>query len=163
MSRGGFIEFREMLAHYESRGRYEVYKPKGPYFGKYQFGIARLMDLGLVGPDRKWIAPLNKEKFLASPELQDATFSAHVARHLAAIRHRYSDNFGKLFDGVVITPSGLVAAAHLVGLGSVNMMMTKGTRPKDGNGTTAVAYMCWMADYDLPPDLPLVIPTEIIC
>lgn len=161
-SNGGFIEFRERLAYFESRGRYEIYKLRGPYLGKYQFGIARLIDLELIDRNRKWFPPMNKERFLKNHELQEAAFVAHVARHLDAINRRYKKWFGKTIDDVVVTPSGLVAAAHLVGLGGLNQMLRSGTRPADANGTTALQYMEWMGGYDLPTDLPTTIDPALV-
>ena len=161
VSKGGFPEFREALAIHESSNNYSCYKPKGPYFGKYQFGRARLIDLGLRDGD-DWVFPLTSEKFLRNSILQEAAFTAHVARYLDSIYRRYETKFGLFIDGVKITPSGLVAAAHLVGLGSVNSMIRTGTRPVDGNGTGAVDYLCWMGDYDIPRDMSMTIDKEFI-
>jgi hypothetical protein len=158
---GGFPEFREALAWQESRGEYGVVNRFG-YLGRYQFGKARLIDLGLMDANGKWIFGLNKNRFLASKALQEATFVAHVARLISIIDRRYPQHFGALIDGVRVTPSGIMAACHLVGLGAVNTMMRKGTRPQDANGTTALRYMCIFEGYDIPRDMPMTIPQEII-
>ena len=162
MSKGGFIEFREALGMLESSGNYSCYKAEGPYFGKYQFGPARLQDLGLRDPDREWVIGLSDVKFLANSALQDATFVAHVARHLDAIYRRYAAKFGSDLSGVTVTPSGLVGAAHLVGLGAVNRMLRTGIIPADGNGTRATKYMRILGDYDIPLEMPQTVPQELI-
>jgi hypothetical protein len=129
--------------------------------GKYQFGKPRLIDLGLMNK-AGWIPPLSLERFLGNAACQEATFIAHVARYLATIDHRYMTKYGMTIDGIPITASGLVAAAHLVGLGSVNQMIRTGTRPTDGNGMSAVKYLAWMGDFDLPRDMPMQIPKAVI-
>ena len=161
MRAGGFPEFREALAWQESRGQYNIVTRFG-YLGRYQFGTARLIDLGLMDAKGKWIFGLNKNRFLASAELQEAAFIAHVARLISIIDRRYPQHVGTLIDGVCITPSGIVAASHLVGLGAVNTMLRKGTRPKDANGTTAIRYMCIFEGYDIPRDMPMTIPQDVI-
>lgn len=144
----------------ESSNRYEVVNDYG-YLGKYQFGGERLIDLGLK-TRAGWLWGMDDERFLANAALQEATFVAHVARHLADIDRRYSTKYGMMIDGIAITASGLVAAAHLVGLGGVNKMIRTGTVPMDGNKVEATEYLELFADYDLPRDMPRNISRAVI-
>jgi hypothetical protein len=148
-----YIAFRELLAIHESSGRYGVVNQFG-FLGRYQFGKMRLTDLGLIDITG-WRWGLYDEKFLRDSKLQDATFAVHVAQHLRTIDRRYASKMGAEIAGIPLTASGLVAAAHLVGMGAVAQMIRTGNIPQDANGTTAIQYMKWMGGKDLPRNLPL--------
>ena len=160
MSKGGFPEFREAFGDRESSDRYDIVNEYG-YLGRYQFGKLRLIDLGLMNR-AGWLYGLDEDKFLKNAALQNAAFVAHVADHLRNIDRRYQTKYGMLIEGIAATPSGLVAAAHLVGLGGVNKMIRTGIAPQDGNGVKATEYLDLFANYDLPRDMPLTIPRSVI-
>ena len=52
-------------------------------------------------------------------------------------------------NGIYITESGILAAAHLAGAGNVKKFFRRGYEFKDGNGTKMTSYMIMFADYDL--------------
>ena len=54
-------------------------------------------------------------------------------------------------NGVLITDSGLLAAAHLVGIGALNKAMKASAlnSAKDGNGVTAREYMEMFGGYNV--------------
>ena len=63
---------------------------------------------------------------------------------------KYIDKFdGCLIDGILVTESGLLAAAHLGGAGSVKKWFRTGKIRKDGNGVKITTYMERFSGYDL--------------
>lgn len=135
-----FEEWKEALAFKESKGDYEVVNKLG-YMGKYQFGKATLRGLGVN----------DSIPFLENPELQEEVFLKYVKynyRELAPYIKKYS---GRKIGGVIVTESGILAAAHLSGAGGVKKFLrTNGNEgKKDAFGTTIRSYMTKFAGYDL--------------
>lgn len=155
MSKGKFKEFAEALGKRESAGKYDVVNKWG-FLGKYQFGKARLTDLGLM---RKvvengqtkfvWSEGLSTAKFLSSPEIQEWTFEESCRRWLVFIRRNFAKYIGKTVNGVKITESGLVAGLHLLGPGGVRKFLEQGIDGEDALGTKVSSYIKAFADYDL--------------
>jgi len=56
---------------------------------------------------------------------------------------------GQIVHGVLVTESGLLAAAHLGGAGSVKKWFRTGKIRKDGNGVKITTYMERFSGYDL--------------
>gem|GEM_PF-4933229 len=54
---------------------------------------------------------------------------------------------GKIYCGVKVTESGLLAACHLVGVGKVSKALKTGKSVCDGNGMTAASYMSRFGGY----------------
>jgi hypothetical protein len=54
-----------------------------------------------------------------------------------------------LVNGVLVTESGLLAAAHLVGAGSVRKWVRNGKISRDRNGVTLVSYLTKFNGYCL--------------
>ena len=132
MSRGNYHDFREAVGQRESGGRYDARNQYG-YLGKYQFGVARLADLGLADSGH-FLQPLTEHDFLASGGLQDLAFRVHVV---------------KLREDIRKFESGLVGMAHLGGIGNVHKLLTTGEVFKDGNGTPITEYFKLFEGYDL--------------
>ncbi len=65
------------------------------------------------------------------------------------LRRQIKKYDGKLVNGVLVTESGLLAAAHLVGAGSVRKWVRNGKTYKDGNGVTLVSYLTKFNGYYL--------------
>ena len=127
-----FIGFKEALAHKESQGKYNKINTLG-YLGKYQFGIETLKSIGIQ----------DSTSFMNSPKLQEKAFVALLSKNKFELQ-QYIINFeGKVVDGVKITESGILAAAHLGGTGSVKRFLnTNGERKcKDEYGTSVKTYM----------------------
>jgi hypothetical protein len=136
-----FVGFKEALAFNESGRRYNIVNSLG-YLGKYQFGIATLRGLKMN---------VTYKEFLHNPELQEEAFKRYVKRNrkiLAKEIERYS---GKYINGIKITESGILAAAHLAGAGAVKRYLhTYGNRTSvDAYGTRIEDYLRKFADYDL--------------
>ncbi|MDX1332336.1 MAG: hypothetical protein R3252_04835 [Robiginitalea sp.] len=139
------IGFREALAFKESRGDYFVINTLG-YLGKYQFGIGTLRLMGVHNP----------ANFLKSPELQERVFEINLARNKWILRRDIPRFVGKKINGVLVTESGILAAAHLAGAGNVKRYLrSNGSRDvADAYGTTITHYLKRFRGYDtssIPP------------
>mgnify|MGYP003624196664 CR=1 FL=1 len=134
-----FVGFKEALAFKESRGDYFTVNSLG-YLGKYQFGKGTLKLLGIQ----------NSEEFLKNPELQEKAFIANAERNKWILRRDIKRFVGRRINGVIITESGILAAAHLAGPGSVkNYLRSYGTDNfADAYGTTIQYYMKRFSGYD---------------
>lgn len=151
-----YYSFREAIKQRESSGNYKTINQFG-YLGAYQFGKARLLDLGIsIDGYGKITNPklylkakkMTKEEFLNNKELQDALFFRHVRDLLRIIRDRYKNYINKQVREVFLTESGLVAAVHLVGFGGLAKWLN-GKDVKDGNGVKIEEYLTKFAGYDL--------------
>ena len=134
-----FIGFKEALAFKESSGDYFSVNTYG-YLGKYQFGKSTLKLIGIY----------NTDKFLNTPELQEKAFIANAARNKWILRRDIKRFVGKQIDGVLITESGILAAAHLAGPGSVKKYLRSygAIGFADAYGTTIRNYMKKFSGYD---------------
>ena len=139
-----FLGFKEALAFKESQGRYYVVNKFG-YMGKYQFGKGTLAMVGVY----------DTKEFLQSPSLQEKAFIANLSRNKWVLRKYISYYVGKKVGGVLVTESGILAAAHLAGPQSVkNFLSSNGKNVfKDGFGTSVVEYMTKFKSFDVS-DVP---------
>lgn len=139
-----FLGFKEALAFKESQGRYHIVNKFG-YIGKYQFGKGTL---ALVGVH-------DTQKFLNSPSLQEKAFIANLSRNKWVLRKYISHYVGRKVNGILITESGVLAAAHLAGPKSVKAFLSSnGTKVfKDGFGTSIIEYMVKFRSFDVS-DVP---------
>lgn len=135
-----FIGFKEALAFRESRGNYFIISKYG-YLGKYQFGKSALKFFGVKDP----------KAFLNSPEQQEKLFTLSLQRNKWMLRNEIKKYVGKNINGITITESGILAAAHLAGASSVKKFLKKEGRYAfaDANGTTLQNYLKHFAGYDV--------------
>ncbi|MCK0508644.1 DUF3262 family protein [Aromatoleum anaerobium] len=163
-----YTDFLKALAQRESSLNPAAINPHG-YAGLFQFGEAALEDVGLYaggGTSKNdwtgnWTGKFgvtSLDDFLANPDAQMQTVAAYHAQVWDTLRRVYSaDNYvGSTVNGIMITQSGLVAAAHLVGAGKVGDWLSSGgaTTPKDGNGTTMTSYLSAFAGYSVGGSAP---------
>jgi len=134
-----FEGFKEALAFKESRGDYFTVNTLG-YLGKYQFGAETLKIIGIYNPNQ----------FLYNPELQEKAFIANVERNKWVLRKDIKRFDGKLIGGVQVTESGILAAAHLAGPGTVKKFLRSygGHNLSDAYGSTVKHYMKKFSGYD---------------
>jgi hypothetical protein len=87
---------------------------------------------------------------LNSPKLQEKAFVALLSKNKYELQDYIAKFDGKIVDGVKITESGILAAAHLGGAGSVKRFLkTDGKRKcKDDYGTSVRSYMRDFAGYE---------------
>lgn len=145
-----YLGFKEAIAFKESQGRYSIVNTLG-FLGKYQFGKATLLTLRISNPDF----------FLYSAKLQERAFKANCSYNKWLLQKEIETYSGKLINGVRITESGILAAAHLAGAGSVKRFLKnggKGRRIKDAYGTRIEHYFKDFSGYDLSSLTPMRIP-----
>lgn len=135
-----FNGFKEALAFKESQGNYFSINTYG-YMGKYQFGTSTLHLIGVYNPN----------SFLKNPALQEKAFLAYTSRNKWVLRRDINRFVGKRFNGIKITESGILAAAHLAGPGHVKKYLRSGGKFQfaDAYGTTIKDYMKKFSGYDL--------------
>ncbi|MDQ5929071.1 MAG: hypothetical protein QG594_849 [Bacteroidota bacterium] len=134
-----FIGFKEAIGFKESQGKYKKINSKG-YLGKYQFGVETLKTIGVK----------DSHSFLKSPKIQEKAFVAFLAKNKWELRDIIKKYKGKTFAGIKVTESGILAAAHLGGVGSVRRFFnSNGKRySRDAYGTSIKSYMKKFGGYD---------------
>lgn len=136
----GFIAFKESLGFKESGGRYGAVNTLG-YIGKYQFGEEALKDCGVFDYDA----------FLSDARLQEEVFAYYTFRNRSRLS-RYIEAFeNRTVNGTLITESGLLAAAHLAGVGSVKKFLkTDGEfNSEDVYGSSITHYLERFSGYEI--------------
>ena len=131
--------FLDAIGFRESGNRYGIVNRYG-YMGKYQFGKRTLKGLGIK---------VTQDEFLNSPYIQEKAMYALLSQNKRSLRKYIEKYNGKYVHGVLVTESGLLAAAHLGGAGSVKKWFRTGKVRKDGNGVKITSYMKQFGGYDL--------------
>ncbi|WP_343078834.1 hypothetical protein [Ostreiculturibacter nitratireducens] len=159
-----YAEFLAALRHMESRGNYRAVNTLN-FIGAYQFGEAALIDLGYVRRDgdpydnnygggftgKHGIRSV--KDFLNHPEVQDRaaqTWLRTMWRYIQAdglSRHAWT----KVGD-VTLTPSGMLAATHLLGTGALKEFIRSDGRAniRDPYGMPLATYITKVQGYDVP-------------
>ena len=134
-----FIGFKQAIGFRESENKYKTVNSLG-YLGKYQFGIETLKSVGIY----------DRSAFLNSPELQEKAFVALLAKNKWELKKEIEKHEGTIINGIRITESGILAAAHLGGAGSVKKFFRhNGKRNfRDAYGTSITSYMKIFGGYD---------------
>ena len=137
-----FVGFKEFLGFYESGSDYKKINSLG-YLGKYQFGRSTLKVLR--------IKKINN--FINIPELQEKAFLMNVMRNKWILRREIERFSGKKINNILITESGIIAAAHLSGPGNVKKFLRNNCNNnldfKDINGTKISDYIRIFRNYDI--------------
>ena len=137
-----FVGFKEFLGFFESGSDYKKINRLG-YLGKYQFGRSTLKVLR--------VKKINK--FIDIPELQEKAFLMNVMRNKWILRREIKRFNGKKLNNILITESGIIAAAHLSGPGNVKKYLRNYGDDKfdlgDINGTKISDYIKTFKGYDL--------------
>ncbi|WP_439132308.1 peptidoglycan-binding protein LysM [Polaribacter sp.] len=135
-----FIAFKEAVAFKESQGRYKVVNTLG-YLGKYQFGRSTLKRFKIY----------DTSAFLRSHDLQEKAFVALCSVNKWILRKDIKRSVGKTINGIKITESGILAAAHLSGAGNVKKYLRSNGnfRFSDAYGATIQQYMRRFSNYDV--------------
>src|SRR5690606_2849902 len=134
-----YIGFKQAIAIKESQGLYKLVNKFG-YMGKYQFGKSTLRAMGVY----------DTKEFLNNPRLQERAFKALLSKNKWELRREIARYEGKMINGVMITESGLLAAAHLGGAASVKGFLRSNGKKgfKDGFGTSLKSYIRKFGGYD---------------
>jgi hypothetical protein len=137
-----FVGFKEFIGFYESGSDYKKINRLG-YLGKYQFGRSTLEVLRIK----------KVNEFIDIPELQEKAFLMNVMRNKWILRREIKRFNGKKLNNILITESGIIAAAHLSGPGNVKKYLRNYGDQKfdlgDINGTKISDYMKTFKGYNL--------------
>ncbi|MFK5958209.1 MAG: peptidoglycan-binding protein LysM [Lutibacter sp.] len=134
-----FNGFKEAVAFKESQGNYHIVNTLG-YLGKYQFGKSTLKRFNIY----------NSQLFLESPELQEKAFIALCSVNKWILRKDIKRSVGEKINGIKITESGIIAAAHLAGAGNVKKYLRSNGENKfiDAYGSSIQHYLKQFSGYD---------------
>ena len=156
-------QFLNDLGVRESGGNYKAFNRYG-YAGKYQMGEAALVDAGYYRKlsrryNNDWSGEfLGKDgvnsiqDFLNNPRAQENAQLIFKKKQWGYLKALGAHNYLSLvINNILITPSGLLAGAHLKGAGAViEYLKSAGqTVPKDGLGTSVESYIKLFANYDV--------------
>ena len=136
-------EFLRLLAFKESTNNPQSINQFG-YVGKYQFGRLALLDLGYEELFYNELRnKLQKDLSVYPEDKQDEDMLKLLTINKRYLGKKYMSYVGKTINGITLTESGMLAAAHLLGAGSVKRWIkAKGKITlKDGNGTTIEKYL----------------------
>lgn len=156
---GNYSDFLAALRQRESSGNSHSINGSG-YVGLYQMGESAMIDAGYYRPDgtgrndwrgtwtgKNGINSLND--FLNNSTVQTQAITTYHDMLWHQITGRHLDTtLGSTFNGIPVTQSGLIAAAHLIGVGGLKQCMNGG-KCTDGNNTTAMSYMRRFGGFDV--------------
>ena len=169
-----YDQFLTDLAARESGGNYQIQNQYG-YLGKYQMGEAALIDAGYYVKDStqkndwsgRWTGKdgvVSAAQFLNTPVAQENAIRAYMDKQSAYIGYFGLDSYvGETVNGTVVTESGLLAGAHLMGVGGLRTYLSSGGAQNvtDGNGTPISSYISKFAGYSISgvtPDTTAITP-----
>ncbi|WP_372793562.1 peptidoglycan-binding protein LysM [Lutibacter sp.] len=134
-----FNGFKEAVGFKESQGNYTTVNTLG-YLGKYQFGKSTLKRFKIY----------DTQLFLNTPELQEDAFIALCSLNKWILRKDIKRSVGKKINGIKITESGILAAAHLSGAGNVKKYLRSNgeNRFKDAYGSSIQHYLKEFSGYN---------------
>ena len=133
-------KFLDEVGFRESSNNYKAVNQFG-YLGKYQFGRKTLNAIGFKD--------ISNYEFLSNPEIQEEAMLVLLQKNKHTLRREIKKYVGETVNGIYITESGILAAAHLGGAGNVRKFFRKGFEFEDGNGTKMTSYMIRFAGYNL--------------
>ena len=167
MSVGTYSDFLSALGQNESGNNYAFTSSLG-YLGRFQFGEEALQTIGFYAGDGNpgaidfsggWTSFANsfgvydKASFLATAAAQDAAGQAWFAKIYQDVQGLGLDKYiGQTVGGVAVSPSGLVAGAHLVGVWALKSYLETGgaVNTPDGYGTLVSQYVQKFGGFDTP-------------
>jgi hypothetical protein len=107
--------------------------------GKYQFMPKTLADMGI-----------STAGFVGNQALQEQAIRTFTQRNDTCLRNKGAyDHIGTVRNGVRITKSGLLGAAHLGGCGGASKWASGGSGPSDQLGTSLADYAGKFQDYGI--------------
>jgi hypothetical protein len=133
-------KFLDDIGFRESSNNYKAVNQFG-YLGKYQFGRNTLNAIGFDS--------ISNYEFLSNPSIQEEAMLTLLKKNKHTLRREIKKYVGQTINGIYITESGILAAAHLGGAGNVRKFFRKGYEFEDGNGTKMTSYMVRFASYNL--------------
>ena len=160
-----YVQFLNILATRESQGSGDYKAISGTHLGRYQIGNDTFIQIGFKNDALEWtdlaksfgvgVGNKGEESFLNNETAQEVAILFALRWDYQQIVS-YGDNkmIGTRIgdENVEVTSSGLIAAGHLVGTGSLHKGFTGEKSWKDiydGNKTKATTYMDEMGGLDL--------------
>jgi hypothetical protein len=163
-----YVDYLDALGRRESSNDYSAENQYG-YLGRYQFGEAALGSCQLFRGDHlgskknDWVGTWldeaasfdvsSKDDFLASHPIQEfAIRRFNELQWASIIRLGLTKYIGKTVGGIMITRSGMLGGAHLVGPGRLKrfLLSNGGDVPVDGNGTEITEYISLFSSFEVP-------------
>lgn len=140
--RGDLKTFMNRMAKIESNNNPRATNRFG-MLGKYQFHPLTLREIGIR---------TTRREFLNNEELQDSAMVKYMRANAYELRRVITRFEGKVHRGILVTKSGILAAAHLTGtMGVLTFFYPEKYRyrTRDANGATVQMYMRKFANYDI--------------
>lgn len=131
--------FLKDIGTFESGDNYRKVNRFG-YMGKYQFGRTTLKGIGVI---------CTPQEFIDQPLLQEHAMELYLLYNKNQLKGFIGEYQFKFYRGIYITESGILAASHLGGAGSVKLFFKGGNVFKDGNGVPITSYMKKFGGYNL--------------
>ncbi len=141
-----YEQFLEDLARSESSGSYQSVNKETGYLGKYQMGKLALIDSGYYREDgssnnsfldKYWTGKdgvKSKHEFLNTHQAQENAIRAYMRVQWQYLLNAGVDRYiGETRFGLMITVSGALAGAHLVGWTKVGPFVKRGAIAYDGS------------------------------
>jgi integrating conjugative element protein (TIGR03758 family) len=170
---GTYENYLVALRRFESGDNYTIVNPFG-YAGWYQMGEMAMIDAGYYRrdgtPDRNDWNPANftgknginsLADFLNNPAKQTQAITDYNQKQWSYITAMGLDRaIGRTINGIVITESGLLAGAHLVGIGGLQQFINSNGSivPRDGTNTPITKYVGDFGGFALGPIAPGFVP-----
>ncbi len=173
-AKGSYSDFLEKLGQRETGGQNSPYKVENwlGYVGKYQFGESLLIDLGYYqakvyyGNGAKknywrgtWTGKngiytkadfINNKNNVQEIAIREACYLNwnRIESKLQKQGHSLQEYLGHEQRGILITTTGILAAAHLRGATGVVDLLVHNKESKDHNGTSILSYLREFGGYD---------------
>lgn len=163
-SSGSYADFLSALRARESEDNYAVVNSLN-FLGAYQFGEAALIDLGYVlsdddSTDNDFGGGFSGKDeihsvsdFLSSPDIQERAVREWMRlmwSYISAtgLRHHVCEEI----RGVTLSPSGMLAATHLLGVGPLLQFVESDglVETRDPYGTSLKDYLIEFENFDTP-------------
>jgi hypothetical protein len=134
MRSGGVKIFMHKIGQMESKNNHRATNSLG-MLGRYQFDPRTIRAMGFR---------VGREEFLGDPDIQDRVMLAFIKDNKRSLRGVIRKYHGQEVNGIQVTESGILAAAHLAGVGGVLAFFYPekyAYKTSDSNGATVAMYM----------------------
>lgn len=140
--KGGTRAFMNAIAGIESDHDQYAVNEYG-MLGKYQFSPRTLRVMGVN---------ITKEEFLSNEDLQDSVMLVYMKNNYRELYPLVKPFLGTYVNGILITKSGIIAGAHLVGTQGICAYFYPERCHailKDANGATVELYLRRFGNYNI--------------
>lgn len=163
----GYPDFLKAIAQRESSLNPSAVNAGG-YTGLFQMGTLAMTDAGYYRPNgtrgNSWAGTFTGKngltsiaQFKASPDLQIKAITDYYTKLQGYINSfNLTQYVGRTINGVQLTTSGLIAGAHLVGIGKLKQYLESGGTnvPRDGNQVPITEYITKFGGYSVSSVAP---------